>query len=158
MSETSGFPWKDALIPGLINGVINGWISWRGFSGKDSVALTVDSIAEGSHTAFGGAVLMATSLGLILSLINFSMERKHAGGEALPRRESIATALGMGLKNAFFLFGLMACFGLLWQRIFGSIAVSPMTASVITAVIACAVSMYLVYDIRVRHRAYMASR
>lgn len=158
MSDSTAFPWKDALVPGVINAVINGWIAWSGFSGKESVALTVDSIADGTHTAFGSAVLMATALGLILSLINFAIERKHAGGEPLPRRESITAALSMGLKNAFFLFGLMACSALMWQFMFGTVMVSPMTASLLTALIALAVTMYLVNDIRVRHRAYIAAR
>jgi hypothetical protein len=154
----AAFPWKDALIPGVINALINGYISWNGFAGKETVALTVDSIGEGSHTAFGGAVLMAAALGLILSLVNFAMERKHAGDTALTRRESIRAALGMGLKNALFLFGLLACTALLWQKLFGTILVAPLTAALVTAFIAGAVSVYLVVDIRARHRALVAAR
>ena len=142
----------------MINAVINGAIAWNGFSGKEGIALTVDSIAEGSHTAFGGAVMMATALGLILSLINFAMERKHAEGEAIPRRESMRAAVSMGLKNAFFLFGLLACTALLWQKLFGTITVAPMTASLITALVAGLVSAYLVVDIRQRHQAFVAAR
>lgn len=157
-SNDTAFPWKDALIPGVINALINGYISWSGFSGKETVALTVDSISEGSHTAFGGAVLMAAALGLILSLINFAMERKHAPDSVIPRRESIRAAVGLGIKNALFLFGLLACAALLWQKLFGTILVAPLTAALITAFIAGAVSFYLVVDIRTHHKALVAAR
>jgi hypothetical protein len=158
MSKNDAFPWNEALVPASINMVINGFIAWNGFSGKESVALTVDSISAGAHTAFGGAVMTATSLGLILSLINFAMERKHAEGESIPRRESMRAALGMGLKNAFFLFGLLASAALIWQRLFGTIEVAPLTATVVTALIAGSVSAYLFGDIRQRHRAFVAAR
>lgn len=158
MSNDNAFPWKEALVPASINTVINGFIAWNGFSGKESVALTVDSISAGAHTAFGGAVMTATSLGLILSLINFAMERKHAEGAAIPRRESMRAAFGMGLKNAFFLFGLLATSALIWQRFFGTIHVAPLTATLVTALIAGCVSAYLFGDIRKRHRDFVAAR
>ena len=158
MSNGESFPWKEALVPASINAVINGFIAWNGFSGKESVALTVDSISAGAHTAFGGAVMTATALGLILSFINFAMERKHAEGEPIPRRESMRAALVMGLKNAFFLFGLLASSALIWQRLFGTIEVAPLTASLVTALVAGAVSAYLFGDIRKRHRAFVAAR
>jgi hypothetical protein len=156
MGNAAEFSWKDVLIPGAINTVINGFTGWKGFKGMEQVALTVDSIAEGSHTAFGGAVMTAAGMGLVLSLINFAIVSKHAGGEPMERRESFRAALGMGLKNAIFLFGLLACTALLWQRFFGTVHVSPFTATLLTALIAGAVSVYLGLNIRVRHKALMA--
>lgn len=158
MSSADAFPWKEALIPASINAVINGFIAWNGFSGKESVALTVDSISQGAHTAFGGAVMTATALGLILSLINFAMERKHSGGAPIPRRESMRAAIAMGLKNAFFLFGLLASAALIWQRLFGEVLVTPLVATIVTALIAGSVSAYLFGDIRKRHKAFVAAR
>lgn len=146
----TAFPIKETMIPAAINGLINGYIAWHGFADQERIALTVDSIDDGSHTAFGGAVLMATALGLILSLINFAMERKHAQ-RPMPRGEAMGAALRIGLKNAFFLFGLLACSALIWQRLFGTLMVSPLLASVLTACIAAAVSGYLVLDVRARH-------
>lgn len=142
---------KHALVPGVINGVINGWISWGTFSALPAVALSVDSIATGATSAIGNAVMMATALGLILSLINFGMARKAASAS---KPGVYRAALAISFKNAFFLFGLFVAVGVLWQRVMGTVEVSPATATAFTAAVALGVSVYLYYAVRDAHAVW----
>lgn len=149
MNEAAKADVKHALIPAVINGVINGWISWAEFSGSESIALSVDSIASGARSAIGNAVMVATALGLILSLINFAMERRADKGGARPG--VLRAAMVIAGKNAFFLFGLFVAAGVLWQRVMGTIAVGPLTATLLTAAVAFGVSAYLYFAVRSDH-------
>lgn len=149
MNFGSWAQWKHALIPAAINGVINGWISWAGFSSQPSIALSVDSISDGAKSAIGNAVMVATALGLILSLVNFAMERRGAADGKRPG--AIRAALAIACKNAFFLFGLFVAVAVVWQRAFGTIEVGPLTATLLTAAVAAGVSAYLYFAVQADH-------
>lgn len=154
MQQEAKLDWKHALVPASINGAMNGWISWGHFSGKDAVALSVDSIASGSESAIGNAVMVATALGLILSLINFAVARRAGGGERRPG--TVRAALAIASKNAFFLFGLFVAAGVLWQRIMGTVEVGPVAATVLTALVAFGVSAYLYFAVQADHADWAA--
>lgn len=156
MEQHTAVAWKHALIPAGINGLINGWISWGHFSGKDAVALSMDSIASGSESAIGNAVMVATALGLVLSLVNFAVARRASSGEVQPG--AVRAALAIAGKNAFFLFGLFVAAGVLWQRVVGTVEVGPGTATLMTALVAAGVSAYLYFAVQADHAAWAARR
>jgi len=150
--ETVGFPWREALPAGIINAAINGWISWGQFSTSTSVPLTLDSISGGSHSAIGSAVMVATALGFILTLVIFALtHRKHGGG--VPATRSLyAAAFKAAVGNALGLFGLLVVIGVVWQRIAGTIDVSPLAATLLVAGVAGGVSIYLEGAVRQAYR------
>lgn len=136
-------PIKDAAIAGVINAVINGYISWSGFKAEPAIALTVDSISSGAHSAIGSAVMVATALGLILTLVNFAINHKHLGGGRPAGRGLYRAAFRAAFGNALSLFGLCVVIGVLWQRVFGSIMVSPLVATLVVATVAGLVSAWM---------------
>lgn len=153
-SSAPGFPWKQAMPAAIINAVINGWISWGQFKASGSVPLTLDSISGGSHTAVGSAVMVATALALILTLVNFAVVHRHRPVDARLQggvvwRLAISTAFG----NAFKYFGVAVVAGLLWQRFAGTVAVSPLAATMLVAVVAGVVSALLVDQVERAYRA-----
>lgn len=151
-AHTNAFPWRAALPAGLINAGINGWISWGQFSAADAVPLTLDSISVGAHTAIGSAVMVATALGFILTLVIFALtHRKHGGGRPVDRPLYVA-ALKAAIGNALGLFGLLVAAGVLWQRIAGSVEVSPLAATLLVAGVAGGVSIYLEGAVRAAWR------
>lgn len=141
--------WKHALVPAFINAVINGWIAWGHNSEHAPIALTVDSIASGATSAIGNAVMTATALGLILSLINFAMERRAAGVDKRPG--AVKAAMAVAGKNAFFLFCLFVAVGVVWQRTMGTIEVGAVSATALTAAVAFGVSAYLYFAVKSDH-------
>ncbi len=148
----SPFPWKDAVIPGAISAAINAFTAWQGFKGNEAIALTVDSISTGSSSAFGGAVATATAMGMIITLINFALAHREAQPANAPSRTSLfGYALGVAIKNTLFLFGLFVALAVVWQRVFGTITVGAPTATVLTALIAGSVSMYIFKATRTAH-------
>lgn len=154
--ETVGFPWREALPAGVINAAINGWISWGQFSPKASVPLTLDSIAGGSHSAIGSAVMVATALGFILTLVIFALtHRKHGGGRPAGR-PLYAAAFKAAMGNALGLFGLLVVVGVVWQRVAGTVDVSPLAATLLVAGVAGGVSVYLEGAVRETYRRAVA--
>lgn len=121
---------KGALIGGAINAVINGLINWFQVKGKTDLFLTVDAITNTEHTVLGGAVMLATSLAAILTLIGYFTLKSKNKPPFYPK------ALGLTLRNTFFAFGLMVTIGVLVQRIFGSVEVTPITSVILVGIIA----------------------
>lgn len=147
-----GFPWKDAALPGAISAAINAVTAWNGFKGNDAIALTLDSISTGSSSAFGGAVATATAMGMTISLINFALAHREARAANAPSRAKLfGNALGVAIKNTLFLFGLFVALAVVWHRVFGTITVGAVTATVLTALIAGGVSMYIFKATRTAH-------
>jgi hypothetical protein len=151
-----GFPWREALPAGLINAAINGWISWGQFSPQASVPLTLDSIAGGSHSAIGSAVMVATALGFILTLVIFALTHRKHGAGVPAGRPLYAAAIKAALGNALGLFGLLVVLGVVWQRAAGSVDVSPLVATGLVAGVAGGVSIYLEGAVRGAYRRAMA--
>ena len=121
---------KGAVAGGVINAIINGVINWFQVKGKTELFLTVDNITSTEHTVLGGAVMLATSLAAILTIIGYFTVKSKNKPPLYPR------ALGLTLRNTFFAFGLMVTIGVMVQRIFGSVAVAPVTSVILVGIIA----------------------
>jgi hypothetical protein len=121
---------KGAIIGGLINAIINGLIYWFQVRHETSIKLTVDLISSTEHTVFSSAVPLATSLAFILTSIAFFSSKNPGKPPYFPKVFLLA------LKNAIFAFGAVTIMALLLQRNAGSIAVSPLAATMITGIVA----------------------
>ncbi len=136
---------RQALIAASANAVINGGKAWYSLRGQTGLALTVDSIANGSGTVFGSAVASAFSLGLTVTAVTFFTFRSAARKKGVPLVEDLRFwphyALLM-LKNSLFLFGLLVVLSILFHRFLGEVAVDGGIASLITAAMAFAVTAY----------------
>ncbi len=129
---------KGALVSGAINAVINGAIQWYLLAGHSPLPLTVDGITNDEHTVFGAAVPLAVSLAMILTAVGFTTVKP-------PKPAFYPTFLWMTVKHGFFALGVVITFAVLWQRIFGSIAVSLPVAVVILALVAGAAAAIVNY-------------
>jgi len=121
---------KASIFSGVLNALINGIINWFQVKGKPELFLTVDSISTGAHTVLGGAVILATSLAIILTSIGYFTIKAPNKPAYFPR------VFLLTLKNAFFTFGIIVTFSILLQRFAGSISVTPITGALIVAIIA----------------------
>lgn len=130
---------KGALMSGFINAIINGIINWFQVRGKTELYLTVDAITNTAHTVLGGAVMLATSLAAILTLISYFTLKSDYKPPFYPK------ALLLTLRNAFFAFGLMVTFSIIIQRTAGSVLVSPLTAVIIVGIVAGVVAATVDY-------------
>jgi hypothetical protein len=119
-----------ALFTGAANAVINGIINWFQVKDKTELFLTVDSISTNEHTVLGGAVILATSLALILTSIGYFTLKVPDKPAFFPK------VFLLMLKNALFTFGTLTILSILLQRYAGSISVTPVAAAVIVALIA----------------------
>ena len=114
------------VLNALINGIINGFL----VKGKTEIFLTVDSISNNEYTVMGGAVILATSLAVILTSIGYFTFKSAKKPTYFPK------GFMLTLKNAFFTFGVITSLSILLQRFAGSIAVAPISSAIIVAVIA----------------------
>lgn len=121
---------KGALISGVLNAIINGLINWFQVKGKTELFLTVDNISTKEHTVLGGAVILATSLAVILTSIGYFTIKSPGKPSYFP------TAFLLTLKNALFTFGAITIISLLLQRYAGSVSVSTLAAAIIVGIIA----------------------
>jgi hypothetical protein len=121
---------KGALINGVLNALINGSINFFQVKDKSELFLTIDSISNGSHSVLGGAVVLATTLAIILTSIGYFTVRSAQKPPYFPK------AFLLTIKNAFFTFGILATASILVQRLAGSIAVSPFTSAIVVGIIA----------------------
>lgn len=121
---------KVAVFTGAINALINGIINWFQVKGKPELFLTVDSITTHEQTVLGGAVILATSLAIILTTIGYLTFKSPGKPPFYPK------ALLLILKNGVFTFGILTIFSLLLQRYVGSVAVTPLMSALIVALIA----------------------
>lgn len=128
--ENSSGIGKAALFSGATNALINGIINWFQVKGKSELFLTVDSISTKEHTVMGGAVILATSLAIILTSIGYFTFKASNKPPYYPK------AFYLTLKNAFFTFGILTTISILLQRFAGSISVTPLTAAITVAIIA----------------------
>jgi hypothetical protein len=131
---------QDALIPGAINAVINGAIAYSGFKAEAAIPMTLDLISAKQHTVWGQGVTLAFVLGVILSIVTAKIFAKHAAkvdaalGARLQRPMSFLLKVAIG--NAFALFGWFVALAVLWQRLFGTIEVSPVVAAALVGLLA----------------------
>lgn len=137
---------RGALVPALINGVINGGIAFNGMRGSSAVPLSVATIGSGEATVWAEAVAVGLGLGAILSVITAVLARR-----ADPATAGRTTAVDIGwvtLQNVLLLFGATVALAVVWQRVFGTVSVRPLTGAVLVAVYAAIAT--IVIDVRTR--------
>jgi len=132
---------KDALISGLANAVINGFIGWLMFRGKDTLPLTVDTISAHEKTVFSTGVMTAFILSIILGAIAFFTFGKKARSLQLAPPELLDRPFFFfGVRTilfySLFVFGTAALVALFWQKIAGTILVTPVVAAMLLGAIA----------------------
>lgn len=132
---------QDALIPAAINALINGGIAYAGFKAEQAIPMTLDLISAEQHTVWGQGVTLAFALGIILSIVTAKIFAKHAvkaDASLAPRvqRPVFPFLFKVALGNAAMLFGWFVALAVLWQRLLGSIEVSPVVAAALVGLLA----------------------
>lgn len=132
---------QDALIPAAINALINGAIAYAGFKAEQAIPMTLDLISAEQHTVWGQGVTLAFALGIILSIITAKIFANHAvkaDASLAPRvqRPVFPFVFKVALGNAVALFGWFVALAVLWQRVLGSIEVSPVVAAALVGMLA----------------------
>lgn len=135
-----------SLPGGLINGVINGAISWSAFKSLPQVPLSMDSITSPGVTALGNAATVVFALTFIIASITFFAFRAAArkSGVAQPALTQMAywpTGLGIALRNTLLAFGGFIAAAVLWQRLVGTLLVGPLAATLVVALVALAATV-----------------
>lgn len=143
----SGEALKGSVINGIINAVINGLINWFQFHDEDTLFLTVDNISTGSQTVMGGAVVLATTLAIILTSISFLTLKTTDKPAYFPH------VFLLSLKNAFFVFGVLTAVSVLLQRFVGSLLVTPIASAFIVAIVAGLVAGIIDYMTKTSFKA-----
>ena len=120
---------KGAAISGLANAVINGAIQAFLLAGKGPVAISTGAIGTAEHPVLGGAVMLATSLAMIMTAIGHLTLK-------VPKRPFLPDGLWLVVKHGMFAFGAVVTLAVLWQRFAGTVLVSVPTAVMVLALIA----------------------
>lgn len=136
-----------SLPGGLINGVINGAISWSAFKSLPQVPLSMDSISSPGVTALGNAATAVLALTFIITSITFFVFRRAArksgtAPDALTQMPYWRKGLGIAVRNTLLSFGGFIAAAVLWQRIVGTVMVSPLAAALVVAVMALAATVW----------------
>jgi hypothetical protein len=125
----------------LINGIINGLITWSSFKSSESIALSMDNIGAPGVTALGNAATVAFALALILTCITFFVFRRSAGKsdiapQALRDLGFWPTGLRIAVLNTLLVFGAFVAMAVLWQYFVGTVHVGPVAATLVVALAA----------------------
>ncbi len=116
MPMTSDQIMRGALLSGVINAIINGFIQYFLLRGTAPIPLTLDSISGGSHSVLGGAVLLAVSMAMILTAVtHFTVKG--------PKKPFVPTTLKLVIKHGLVTFGTVVAVAVLWQWVFGTVEV-----------------------------------
>lgn len=119
-----------AIVSGIINAFINGIINWFQIKSQTAVFLSVDSISNKEHTVLGGAIILVFTLSFIIATISwFTLKVKN-------KPNYFPKVFLLALKNAIFLFGLFITLAILWQRVAGTMQVTPLVAAILVGIIA----------------------
>ncbi|SKB71609.1 hypothetical protein SAMN05660776_2668 [Salegentibacter holothuriorum] len=124
---------KGSIKTGVINAVINGGIQYFFLKGHGSIPVSVDSITNTNETVLGTAVVLAISIAIILTVVQYFIIKT-------PKVKFFPTAFWLTLKHAFFTFGIITSLAVLWQRYMGTVEVSLIIALIILGLIAGIVS------------------
>ncbi|TXD47211.1 hypothetical protein [Polaribacter sp. IC073] len=124
---------KGAITNGVINGIINVGIQYFLLKESAPIAISVDSITNTAHTVLGEAVFLAITLALITTIIGYFTIKE----EKVP---FFPTAFWLTIKHGFFTFGVVTSLAVLWQKYFGTVEVSLITALFIIGAIASIVA------------------
>ncbi len=129
---------KGAILTGIINAFINGGIQYFFLKGRNSIAISVDSITNNEETVLGTAVVLAITLSMILTLVAYFGIKEN-------KAPFFPTTLWLTIKHGFFTFGVLTSLAVLWQKYMGTIDVSLISALVIIGLIAGVVSAIVNY-------------
>lgn len=127
-----------SLVNGAVNAVINGLIQLVLLRGKGPIALSADAIGSTEHTVLGTAVPLAVSLAMILTAISQFTQKP-------PRHPFFPTVAWLIVKHGLLAFGAVVAGAILWQRLAGTVVVSPVVAAVILGLIAGLVAAFVNY-------------
>jgi hypothetical protein len=120
---------KGSLITGVANAVINGAIQAYLLQGNDVVPLTDGQWAMSLHSVAGKAVVMASLLAMILTLVGHLQWK----GEKRPVWPTIAW---LSARHGLLAFVLLAIPSLLWHQLVGSTQVGVGAAVAVLGAIA----------------------
>jgi hypothetical protein len=131
----------------VINGVINGVITWSAFKGHASIPMSMDSIGSPGVTALGNAATVAFTLTFIMTCITFFMFRGAArksgvAPASLTAIRFLPTGLQIALANTLLALGGFTATAVLWQRFVGTVTVGPVAATLVVAVVATAATAF----------------
>lgn len=137
---------QDALIPAVINAVINGGIAYSGFKDQSGVPLTLDLISTQQHSVFGEGVVLAFALGVILSIVTAKVFASHAvkadaSLAPLVKRPIFPVVFKIALNNGAALFGWFVALAILWHRMVGTVEVTPVVAAVLVGALAAVITV-----------------
>ena len=132
-------------MPAASSGVINAVTAWFDFRDDASVPLSVDSISSTEVTVWSHGVSMAFSLGIVLTCIGVLKFRKAAVRQEpavapLVNRPFFPLVVRLALENALMLFGILVVLAVMWQRLAGTIHVTPAVAAVTVGVLASVIA------------------
>ncbi|MEJ7736931.1 MAG: hypothetical protein WKF97_05845 [Chitinophagaceae bacterium] len=106
--------------------------------GKAPIAISVDSITNNADTVLGSSVVLAITLAIIMTIINyFKIKEKKV--------PFFANVFWLMIRHGFFTFGVVTALSILWQRYFGTIEVGLVPAILIITLIAGIVSAAINY-------------
>lgn len=146
MSTSTEIGVRAALVPAVINGLINGLIAYMGFRGLTAVPLSVDTISSGEKTVWSEVVLLAFSLSAIFGVITAVLFQRAA--DISPRRPVFPGLVVLAMEQAVLLFGACVVIAVLWQRMAGTVTVGPVVAALVVTVAAAVITT--IVDIRVK--------
>ncbi len=125
----SGSLLRGSVITGLANAAINGAIQAYLLRNTDAVAVTEGLWAISLHSLAGKAIMMATLLAMILTLVGHLQWK----GEKRPFWPTVAW---LSVKHGLLAFVLLAIPSLLWHQLVGNIQVGVGAAVAILGAIA----------------------
>jgi hypothetical protein len=136
---------KGAAVPATINALINGAIAYSGHRTRDAVPITVDAISSSEATVGSEAAMIALTLAVILTCITAVITRKslQASRPDAVHPPFLPTVARLALQNALTMFGATVAAAVLWQRLVGTVMVSPGFAPVLVGLFAAAATAFV---------------
>lgn len=129
---------KGSVIAGFINAAINAGIQYFTFKKLNEIPVSLDLISNKEVTVFGTTVTVALTLAVVLTLVAYFTLK-------VPKIPFYPKVLLILLKNVFFTFGVVTAFAVLWQYKFGTLYVSPISATIIVGIIGFVVAAIVNY-------------
>jgi hypothetical protein len=123
---------------GAINAVINAAIKAWLLRVQGPVPLSADAISSTSHTALSGAVPLAVSLAMILTIIVWLTPKGL-------KRPFLPDILLLIAKHGVLAFGILVTAAVLWQRAVGTVSVPVWVAVIVLGLIAGLVAAVVQY-------------
>lgn len=136
---------------GAITGAINAGIIAFTFFEQASIPVTLDKISNKEITVLGEGVLLALTLTIIQTSIQyliFSKELKKLHNIQKFPRPYWTWGFRIAIRSGVTAFGFAMVFAVLWQRYIGTIEVSPMSATLIMFFLAFSFTVYASVSIR----------